>query len=686
MARSADLPLRVLPSRPDVRRRRTARDPFEVRLTEQQEQELAAWLSDELQHALDARSAIIMPDGLIDYWHALYEQRRRVGLGPWPGAADLASYIVTEKVDALRARLMKTIFVEPVWVVEGWGEAAKRAPIVEEFHQWKVEEERLQSKLGRVLHLALIEGTGILETVERVERRPVRRQGMFAVRTAPDGSVWLNEQQEPVVLVGEDGRYVPAEGDQPAVSMVYREILPVRRGPQHRVISLRDFLVLPGHAQDTDECWGYAKRFWKRVPELRALEDQGVYKNVDKLGLQGEREQHEAQLPIGQQVAPQDGATAEKELFSVLLLADLDGDGMEEWYEVTLSKLHRVLLRVQHADLDLPRYRLFRPFPRPTSVYGYSFAEKLSTLAEEHTALRNMIADRSALVTNAPIKRVQGALWDPDTQPFGPRAVIDVRDPNEVQPMDIPDVPVSAVQREAAVFTASERLSGLNDVAAGINPDSQRTLGEIQLVTEQSFVRLEESLHYCQEELEDLFVVRHELWIRALEADPVAAGGFVPERVVRSLELRGQQLSAGHFTADLLRGPFRGKPRGSVETADLNRMRADFNGLVAALTGMAERFPVVGQLLMRPEAIRALLEELLRVYRVRDRQAFLLPPGEFERLFQPQAPMAAAGMVPPGIGVQPGGLPGMAGAPGGPLPPALAALLQSGGAETGSVQ
>src|SRR5690606_2793098 len=147
MARSADLPLRVLPSRPDVRRRRTAPDPCAVRLTAQQ--------------ALDARSAIIMPDGLIDYWHALYEQRRRVGLGPWPGAADLASYIVTEKVDALRARLMKTIFVEPVWVVEGWGEAAKRAPIVEEFHQWKVEEERLQSKLGRVLHLALIEGTGI---------------------------------------------------------------------------------------------------------------------------------------------------------------------------------------------------------------------------------------------------------------------------------------------------------------------------------------------------------------------------------------------------------------------------------------------------------------------------------------------------------------------------------------------
>src|SRR5690606_13249836 len=121
-------------------------------------------------------------------------------------------------------------------------------------------------------------------------------------------------------------------------------------------------------------------------------------------------------------------------------------------------------------------------------------------------------------------------------------------------------------------------------------------------------VRLEESLHYCQEELEDLFTVRHELWLRALEADPLAAGGFVPEHVVRSLELRGSSLAAGHFTADLLRGPFRGKPRGSVETADLNRMRSDFNGLVAALTGMAERFPVVGQLLMRPEAIRALLE------------------------------------------------------------------------------
>ena len=65
-----------------------------------------------------------------------------------------------------------------------------------------------------------------------------------------------------------------------------------------------------------------------------------------------------------------------------------------------------MLLRVQHDDLGYPRYQLFRPDPDPQSVYGRSFAAKMAPIAEEHAAVRNMKADRAALVTNAPIKRL----------------------------------------------------------------------------------------------------------------------------------------------------------------------------------------------------------------------------------------------------------------------------------------
>src|SRR5574342_1303506 len=129
---------------------KTPRDPYAVPLTEEQRKTIALWLSRELDQALAARSA---QESEVDYWHALYEQARTRSQRnlPWPDAADLTSYIATEKVDALHARMMRTIFTEPVWTVEGWGDSVSKAPLVEEFHQAKVEEERLQGVLDRWL-------------------------------------------------------------------------------------------------------------------------------------------------------------------------------------------------------------------------------------------------------------------------------------------------------------------------------------------------------------------------------------------------------------------------------------------------------------------------------------------------------------------------------------------------------
>jgi hypothetical protein len=276
-----------------------------------------------------------------------------------------------------------------------------------------------------------------------------------------------------------------------------------------------------------------------------------------------------------------------------------------------------------------------------------------------------MIADRSAVATNVPLKRVQGALWDPQAQPWGPRAVIDVRDPNEIQPFQVPDVPNSTVNREQNVMSAAERLSGINDVALGVNPQEQRTLGEVQLVTEQSAVRMEECVRYLQETMEELFQVRHEYWIRALEDDPAAA--LAPQGVQRALDARGvgDMVQGGRFTADLLRGNFHGKPRGSVETANLVQLRADFNGFLQALGGLMKMFPPLQQLLSAPEAVRALWEQCLRVYRVPDRQAFLPPPEILMQMLQPQPPPPPPGAPPPG----PPGAPPPGPPQGGPPPP-----------------
>jgi hypothetical protein len=658
-----------------VAKRSKTGEAFDVDLSPELRQSFTQFLCTEIEAAYAARVGIIGSQGEIDYYHFCYEQGRSASSTlRWDGAADLASYIITEKVDAMRARMTKTIMgPEPVWTVEGWGPDAQKAPFAEEFHQWKLEDERLQTYLTKALHNALIEGNGILEVIDRADRRLVKRTQHLACKMAEDGSPLLGEDNQPQLDTDEHGIPKPAVEGAPSVQAEVQSYQTVRKGPGYRVVSLRDFLYLPGHAADKAELFGMMKRCYVRLSALQERALQGYYANVEDLSSGSDRHETTASLErSGQQIAEQNAKTAEKELWEGLILYDCDGDGLDEWYLVTVHVPSKSLLRLKHDDLGIPRYMDFCPFPRPDSLYGYSYAgHKLLTLNEEHTAIRNMIADRSTLATTPPLMRMQGALWNPEEQPFGTGAVLDVRNPNEITPMVIPDVPASAINREQAVLSAAERVSGQNDIATGATSGEQRTLGERTMQAESSFVRVEEPVKHCQETMEDLFLVRNEIWIRTLNGQD---GGIqAPDRVVRNITNRGLELEDGKFTASMLRGNLRGKPKGSVETADKGRMRNDWNQSLSAMAGMAKMNQLFGMILQHPTVAKSLLEQWARLYNVSDRHAFMEAAKEVVQKLQAEAQMQAQmpGALPPGGDVVSA------------LPPQLQALLTQGGAPEG---
>jgi hypothetical protein len=632
------------------------RDPFEVRLSADKAKELAQELAFEIDEAEASRQSLVGTDQQLDSYHLIYEggDGKLTKDTPWPGAANLTSYIGTEKVDALRARIMATIFTEPIWIVEGWGAAAQRAPFVEQYHQWKAEEEKLQGFVGKAVHNSLIEGTGVLEVCERAEWRRIRTRIQAALQMDPmtGGPVLDPMTGLPSFQKDERGLVVPVSDlNTPSATTVVERYVRARKGPQYRVVSLRDFLVLPGHAQDKSEVWGYAKKFYRRMGQLKGLEEQGIYRGIESLGGDPEREPTSEEIRAGQTVASQVGDRVEKELWEILFLKDLDGDGVEEWYLATLSRNKRVLLRLQRDDMDTGRFLLITPFPRAKSIYGYSFiGTKLGTIIDEHSGIRNMIADRSALANSAPIRRVVGALWDPYEQPWGPRTVIDVRDVKEVDAMQVPDVPGSVVDRERTVLAASERVSGLNDATLGVSPQADRTLGEFQNVVQQSFVRIDEIIRNVQEALEDLWTVRHQIWKRTLQE---SEGEEIPGYLCAALTEAGFEVPNDKATADLLEGVFRGKPHGSVETADLNRQRTDFIGFMQALAQLAQSVPGLQMQLSSPQVMEALLGQAMRVFKWQNRQAFMgnLMPGAG------MVPQAQPGMTPamgPGAAPAPG--------------------------------
>lgn len=673
------------------------RDPFAVTLSPDQRQTLGNWLRNELQNADAARSANVQE---VDYYWTLYEQARTRDARnlPWPDAADLTSYIPCEKVDAIQARLVRTVMVNPVYIVEGWGDAADRAPFVEEFHQWKVEEERLQKVLDKVALTALVEPRCLLEVYESTQTRTARKNIIAKTQQTPEGGLIFDAKMQPQLQTGPDGKYVEAGPQDLGAHTVIDTTDPVRTGPAYRVLPYADSLILPGHARDDDEIWGYAKRIWKRKRDLIA-DAQGadaIYDAdaVDKLTDVGDRTPTSSLARANQDVAPQpDAGTAEKELWECLVLLDLSdllerlhqdpvrglSDAGARWYVVTIHAKDGILLRIQHDDFEASRYVNFVLFPRhDRATEGYSFVgHKLMTVAEEHTAYRNMAADRSSLAVNAPILKVSGALWDEDEQPWGPKAVVTVRDPKEITQAVVQDVPASIFNQMDRCERTAERLAGVNDIASGQVAQESRTLGEIQMATEQSFVRMDLIVRRFQESMEDLGQIRHAIWKRTLAEQP--DGVTAPHSLMVGLEGRGvpidQYLPDGKITAALLDGAFRFKPYGSVQSADPQKRRADAMGLMQIIPILVQTFPFLAQQLIQPRAGRAMMRTLLQAFNEQNMQAFLGSPasdlqGQLQLQGMPMAPVIPP--PPPMMGMppgMPGGMPGQPPSGPSPMPP-----------------
>jgi hypothetical protein len=678
------------------------RDPFDLRLSAEQQQVLALHLCDQINDGLNARATNEVE---VDYWHQLYEQARtRTGkAAPWPDAADLTSYLAAEKVDALHARSLRAIWTEPLWTVEGWGDSANKAPFVEEFHQWKAEEERLQGVLDRFILQALIEPRGLLEVSEGTELRTTRKTIKAKVTTDPmTGGIVYGENMEPLIETNEDGSFVEAGPEDVAAEQVIDDTARVRTGPVYRLLPYRDSLILPGHARDRDDIWGYAKRFWRPYSAVLERAKAGVYdaEAVEKMTGTQDRQVEPALQRSHMDVAPQEQGQAEKELWEILFLIDLNDlfeakgvgklqkGGGRRWYLATVHLPTHAMLRVQHDDLERSRFVPMILFPRiDRATEGFSLiGHKLITCIEEHTAWRNMAADRAAMVVQAPVKRVQGALWDPSEQPWGPRAVIDVRDPREVEAVQVPDYTAPVMQHIAMVERNAERIAGINDIASGQVSQESRTLGEVNMATEQSFVRMDLILRRAQESLEDLAQIRHAIWKRVI-AERGEQGMDVPASLLSNLEGRGAtidgSLQDGKITADLLDGAFRFKPHGSVQTADPAKRRADWMTFVSqALPALMQMFPLPT---INPQtANRAIWRETLRVFNVENQQAFIGSPAQdlqatmqaqmMPLLMQAMQGMAGPMGAPPMAGPQVPGLPPagppQAGPPmaGGPLP------------------
>src|SRR6185503_18260234 len=118
----------------------------------------------------------------------------------------------------------------------------------------------------------------------------------------------------------------------------------------------------------------------------------------------------------------------------------------------------------------------------------------------------------------------------------------------------------------------------------GQSPDHSQTRGEVNLVAEQSFVRMDEVIKNLQESLEALGQVRQAIWVRTLQESQKHGGTYAPAYVFEGLDEKGgDPCKTGKITPDMLEGTFKFKPRGSTENADLSKQRGDYIQFLQAL-------------------------------------------------------------------------------------------------------
>jgi hypothetical protein len=642
------------------------RTPFDIKLSADKKNDLAQWLSEQLDNALNVRTT---EDHDIAYNHTIYEQGRTRGAGnsPWPEAADLTSSIGTEKTDALKARIVRTIFSEDVYTVEGWGEAASKAPFVEEFHNWQIECIGFQSIFSDAVQLSLVEKRGVIEVYEDAMRRPIRKQARIGLQLGPDGAPLVDADMQPVLATDPmTGKYAevpevdPMSGMPiPSADVIIDDYEMVCNGPRARVIPHRDFLILPINATEKSQVWAYAKRIWRSVDDLNERVKAGQYDAaaVKELGDDDERASDTSLADEPIPVATKEHGQSEKELWEVTFLQELDKTG-RRWFVTTIHRDKKQILRLNFDEIGRPRYFSLIPFRKPNSLTGYSFiGNKLITVIEENTAWRNMLADRGSMEVQGGWKKQAGALWDPDEQPMGPRAVITVRSMDEIQPIEIPQMTTPARERIIDTERQAEKLAGMSDIASGSQPNEDRTLGETQLIAVNSEVRIDEVVRNIQEPLEEIGQVLHIMWKRAIAEMP--EGMELPSSVLSGLENRGadvtNQLPDKRLTVQMMEGAFKFKPKGSVESADKPRQQQNFERALQALTGLMGINPMIGLICQQPAFAKAVMERWVYLYGGGMDKAAFLGPMVMQML---QMQMATPGMMPGPPGMQMPGEPG----------------------------
>lgn len=542
-------------------------------ISEGEQQELVK----KLKHEYTEFQNVIAPlHKNLDRWHKLYEAKRQERKTfPWEGASDYTVPLSMAIVDSVHGRIMKAVFeVDPLWV------AAPRTPAAHDTAkkaEWYLDmwadNMRLAHVLDSVAMNMLQDGVGILKTdwVREVRRIP-----------SQDGS-----QQEVVEYEGPRGYAVP----------------------------LKDFVLIPPDSPTIDDAVYVGHRVFLNQQKLQARQKAGVYFNVSKLLEKAGDDKTGGEVhPSGVLATSGSGSSAypETRQFEVVEMYgsyEFDPSVGPEPALFTFSPQHDILLRLEPYAYQYARapYTDFCIFPRSNFFWGRSLVEMLESAQEELTALHNMRADSIVRQVAPPILRRQGAVWNPEDDPWKPGQVIDVTDPAEIVEMNLSPVPNSIFAHAQDILANTERMTGMSDLFMGRISSPYQTATATTTARSEGLVRIDVSITRFQESMRRLAWI---LWWLLYQYRPFLEV-FQAENT--TYQLLKPEMAPGQNGVM----PFDFTPQGMQSDASKEARRQQLIYLLNTSAGVLQQY--------YPDGIQKLLEELFDAFDIKNKADILGP-------------------------------------------------------------
>lgn len=548
------------------------------------------------------KSAVQPLHDALDRWHSLYEATKRTAKTfPWPNASNYTVPAIMSTIDSLHSRVVKAIFeVDPLWLTRPRTiEGVEMAEKAQWYLDYWADQMDLPQELDLIIQGAFIAGTG----VAKVDWAEVKRQ--------------IPNQPSPVE------QQFGMEGPQAVTEY---------RGPKVTNVPLKDFILIPADAPSIEEAVYVGHRVWRTREDLEDRMMSGFYFNVERLfeASEGDNLSDKFEHPSGLVTASEGNTEYEetRQYEIVELYGRYDfGDGIAVPALMAFSPQHEILLRLEPYPYEYgrPPYVDFTPLPRANYFWGRSIAEVLESAQAELTALHNARTDTITRKVKPPIKKRFGSQWDETEQPLEPGAVIEVTDMDEVQEMQLQDVPHSLFAHANDLYANIERVTGMSDVFMGRNPGQYTTATAVNRVTSEGLARVDVMVSRVQQSMKKLGWM---IWWLLYQYRPFYDFFFMnnQEFSINKSEMRPQENGLM---------PFELIPHGQLSDASKEAQRQQALMLMQVISPMIAQY--------YPDGIRHLALNVLKKFDVKDAEMIVGPSwNALQQMMQQAMAQAAA--------------------------------------------